>query len=569
MGNSSDSASDKKWPYRKLVSRRSLLKTALAAGGTILAAACAPSSQPASKPAGGASSSPTSAPSNPAGAAATSVTPAAGTIKRGGTIIGAQQNNWEHFDPHRNTLPAYAYREIYNSLVRLQVQPDGTLKATPDLALSWELKNDTATFKLREGVKFHDGSDWNAQVAKYNIERMKDAKSAAKSYVASVKSAEVVDPYTLKLTLNAPSGPLLSNLSQAADALPYMISMEMAQKAGDKYGTSPETTAGTGPMKLIEWAPSNYHTVQRTGSYWTKGADGNPITYYDSLKIRFIADDSVRVTELRSGNVHLIDNVAAKDIPAAQQDSSIDLVQNPYQFSCYLFCFSAKSEKFKNVKLRQAVQYAIDREALAKVLGQGVGEAMYYFLTPGYVGYDAKLPHYSVDLAKAKQLVADAGYPSGVTVSLAVSNREIDTKQSQMLKQMLAAAGITVNIDLLDRTAWGDKMHSLQYEMATYWTNVRPDPDSIMAPRFQTGQDKNYSGMSDKAMDELLDKGRGSYDDAVRADAYGQVQKSIYESAWYGPLWYGKYYTGYSKKLQGRLVTQEPQWDLREAWLAS
>jgi peptide/nickel transport system substrate-binding protein len=491
-----------------------------------------------------------------------------GSPRRGGTLIFAEQNDTQTFDPHRSTGGSPAYGMVYNTLVSWQVQPDGTLKAAPDLALSWELDGASAVFKLRQGVKFHDGSDWNAEVARFNLERMNDGKSQARAFVSGIKSIEVVDTYTLKLNLAAPQGSLLSNLSQAADQRPYMISRAMADKAGDNYGTSPETTAGTGPLKLVEWVPGSSHVAQRTGTSFEQGLDGKPLPYYDTLKVRFVADDTVRLTELRSGNVHVMDTIQPKDVPVAKKDAALNVDENTYQKSCYQFTFSVKSPKFADLKLRQAVHYAIDRVAMAKVLGQGIGEPHYWFLTPGYLGYAESLPHYTLDPARAKQLVVDAGYPNGVDIGLLIINRSVDQQEAQMLKQMLGEVGIRVNIEVLERLAWLARVQTLDYDMGIYQTGVRPDPDSILAGRFQTGEGKNQAGMSDPTMDDLLAKGRGSYDDAVRAAAYHEVQKRIFDTAWYGTMWMKQYFDGYSKSVVGRVPSQSG-FDLHRVWLSA
>jgi peptide/nickel transport system substrate-binding protein len=579
------------------LTRRQFFRRAFAAGFSggaiiVLAAACGTSAPATSAPVGSApptgSGSPattkaaTSAPADgtpSAGAAAPATTKAttsgsasqaqdAGPPQRGGAIIGAQQGDWKGYDPHRNNAAAQ-YSLIYDSFVNWAVQPDGSMKAEPALATEWQLTNDTATFKLRQGVKFHDGSDWNAEVAKFNIDRLLGPKSTATAYVSTIKSAEVVDPYTLKLNLKSASGALLSNLSQAADNQVFMISKALVDKVGDdNYGTAPEKTAGTGPMKVVEWVQGSYHVLQRTGNYWQQGTDGQPLPYFDSLKVRFIADDSVRMVELRSGNVQIIDSVQPKDIQAARQDTALELVENPYQVTAFQFTFSTKHGPFAdNPKLRQAVAYALDREAVAKVLGAGIGIPMYYFLTPGYLGYDDTLPRYSFDAAKAKQLVVDAGYPNGLDVSLSIINRVLDTQQAQVLKQMLDGVGIRVTIDALERLAWLDKIKNLQYDMVTYQTGVRPDPDSILAGRFETGADKNYAALSDKMMDDLLGKGRASYDNSVRATAYHEVQKRIYDTAAYGTIWYKKYFDANRKEIKGRTHGQTGDWGLATAWV--
>jgi len=492
---------------------------------------------------------------------------AAGTPKRGGQILMAQQGDWTGYDPHRQNS-ASLFNYIYDSLVNWEAQSDGSLKATPALATEWQLTDNAAIFKLRQGVKFHDDTDFNAEVVKFNIERMKDAKSAAKAYVAAINSVDVVDPYTVKLNLAGPTGPILSNLSQAADSHGFMISKAMAEKAGDKYGTSPATTAGTGPMKLVEWVPTSYAIVQRTGTHWQMGKDGQSLPYFDSIKTRFIADDAIRFVEVRSGNVQLTDNLQPKDVPTAQQDPALAVLENPFQTTAYQFMFSTKTGPFSNnLKLRQAVHYAINREAVAKVLGLGTGTPMYHFLTPGYLGYDEQLPHYDFNLAKAKQLLAEAGFPSGLEIRLTMINRAVDTQQAQILKQMLEAVGIRVTIDPLERLAYNQKVATLDYDMATYLTGARPDSDSILSGRFQSDADKNYAGMKDPTMDALLVKGRSSYDDKVRAAAYKEVEARIYETAWFGTIWYRKYYDAGRKEIRGRVLTQEADVGLRSAWI--
>src|SRR5438046_3155353 len=200
--------------------RRFLLTSGLTSTAALLAACGAPgASSTQSGPTAPVSTGPTAAPASggqtsrptPAAAAAT------GAPRRGGELLVAEQNDTQTFDPHRATGGSPAYGMVYNTLVRWDPQPDGTFKAGPDLATDWRLDGTTATFTLRQGVKFHDGSDWNADVAKFNLERMNDAKSQARAFVTGITSIEAVDASTLRLRLSAPLGSLLSNLSQSAD----------------------------------------------------------------------------------------------------------------------------------------------------------------------------------------------------------------------------------------------------------------------------------------------------------------------------------------------------------------
>jgi peptide/nickel transport system substrate-binding protein len=537
------------------MTRREFLRVAGIAAGVAALSAWAPA--PASIP----------LTAMPRQAAPTAV-PTAGAPKRGGTLVMGAQNDTSTLDPHRSSGPSSVQSLVYDSLIRWDVDAKGNCGPAPALATTWTFEGSTVVMKLRQGVKFHDGSDFNAEVAKFNLERMNDSKSVARAFVSAIKTIDIVDPYTIKLNLTGPSGSLLSNLSQAADSRPWIISKAMAEKAGDKYGTSPETTAGSGPMKLVEFVVGSHHVLQRTGQYWEKGEDGQPLPYYDTMRWRFIKDDSVRATELRTGNIQWQDILATKDIAPLQKDPNFVLAENPFQMTCYQFTFSAKSEKFADANIRKAAHYAIDREAMAKVLGQGFGAPHYWFLTPGYLGYDEKLPHYSFDPAKAKQLLADAGFKNGIDASLLIINREGDQQEAQILKQMLGDVGIRLNIEALERVAWLDKVATMKYDMAIYQTGVRPDPDSILAGRFQTGEQKNQAGMSDPVIDDWLAKGRASFDDTVRAAAYAEVQKRIYETAQYGTIWMSSIYGAFSKKVKNWKMLQSGA-DIRYAWLES
>jgi peptide/nickel transport system substrate-binding protein len=153
-----------------------------------------------------------------------------------------------------------------------------------------------------------------------------------------------------------------------------------------------------------------------------------------------------------------------------------------------------------------------------------------------------------------------------VDVNLLIINRAVDQQEAQVLKQMLDEAGIRTTIEVLERLAWLARVQTLDYELGIYFTGLRPDPDSILAGRFQTGEGKNQAGMSDPTMDELLAKGRGSYDDTVRAAAYKDVQTRIYDTAWYGTIWMKQYFDGFSKSVQGRVPVQGG-FDLQHVWL--
>jgi peptide/nickel transport system substrate-binding protein len=572
---------------RRLIARSATVGVGLTTMGGLLAA-CGGDDDPTATPetaAPPAATDPTATPdaAQPPAAADPTATPAAAapdvtptqppatggdTPPRGGSITMATQNDWPSYDPHRQSASPGGIVMIYNALTALDVTGDA-IEVAPELALSWELTEEYADFTLREGVRFHDGSEWNAEVLQFNVERLGDDQSFGRTFVATVESVEVISPYVARMHLSAPTGPLLSNFSTSADGRTYMISKQMAEQAGDDYGSSPETTAGTGPMRVIEWVSGSYDVIERTGEYWETGADGEPLPYFDRLRTQFTAEDSVRALSLRSGDIDYATNIASRDLAALESDANIEVVENEFQSTSYqfVFCTLPGRQFTDNLDLRKAIHYAIDREAMAEILGQGVGQPSYYFLPPGMLGYDDTLPHYYFDPDLARQHLEAAGFPNGVDVPLIVINRELDVQQAEMLQQMMANVNIRLNIEVMERLAWIARTEAGDFDFATYQTGVRPDPDSLIGARWESGSGRNQGQLSDPTMDGYLAEGRSSYDDEVRAEAYRNAQRYIYETAWYGTMWTRRYFAGHRTRVRDITPMYEGTPNFRNTWV--
>ncbi|MFN8525938.1 MAG: ABC transporter substrate-binding protein [Chloroflexota bacterium] len=558
-------------------SRRLVLKLALGAGATGLLAACgqqapapkaeAPKPAEAAKPAAPQVAVPTPPQAAPAQAAAKpteapapakpaeAAKPAA-AAKRGGTLKLHRQNDWPTLDPHTAQTSSLDMPLVYDYLTRIDRNPaNGAWEVKPSLAASWELPDpQTVLMKLRPNVKFHDGTDFNADAAKWNLERMiNHPKSAAKVHTSTIDKIEVVDPTTLRLKLKAPSPVLFVNLSSDADNATAMISPTWAEKVGD--AEIAKSSVGTGPFKLAEYQPSNQITYKRWDGYWKNGADGKPLPYVDEVTVKYQQDWNAALVQLRSGEYDMIIGFAGKDVPTVQ--SAQNLVYRPvdWQATMYQIVFNAKEgKKFageKMKKVRQAILYAIDREAMAKALGGGIGAANYYHLVPGQVGYSDKVPKYSFDLAKAKQLMAEAGFASGLEVTMDFISRPEDTQNAQLYQQMLAQIGVKINLQPSERVAWVQKTLAGDYDMGTFLSGVRPDPDLVLGYRFAKGGPGNYSLWESADLNKLLDEGRVTYDTAKRQEAYEKAQAIITDEAYVGFIWRRSGTIATNKALQG------------------
>jgi peptide/nickel transport system substrate-binding protein len=497
-----------------------------AAAGSPAAAAPAQSAPAAAKPAAPAAAA------NPAMAAAND------TPKRGGTLKAVVQNDFVTMWPMITTGPTAGV--CYDWLVRWRKGDDGTWGPKPGLAESWELSDNAAVFKLRKGVKFHDGSDFNADAVKYNVDLwVKHPKSIAKNFLATVNKdnpSEVVDDYTVKINLTAPAGPLLAVLSDG-ERETGIFSKAAHQKLGDD-GMNLQAV-GTGPFIFDQFQSGSLLNVKKNPNYWDKGLDGQPLPYLDAINYRFVPDDSVRFNELRSGNADIAMLLRGRDVPAIKADPNLNYFEDPQQGRLYRFFFNAQKPPFKdNLKLRQAIQYSIDREAVAKAVGGGVGVPNYYDLTEGTLGYDPSVPKYTFDLDKAKALMKEAGVTTPLNVRFTYITREADTQQAQILQQLVSKIDIKLELEGLERVAWGQKVRqNNDFEMASQQTDSSLDPDTSLTQGWAPDGPAAYVRPNEPQIQELLKEGRSTYDVAKRQATYVKCATAMFETAWWGHMW--------------------------------
>jgi peptide/nickel transport system substrate-binding protein len=488
--------------------------------------------------------------------------------KRGGMLRAVVQNDFVTMWPPITTGPTAM--ACFDCLVRWRKGDDGRWGPQPGLAESWELSENAAVFKLRRGVKFHDGSDFNADVVKYNVDLwMKHPKSIAKSNLRAVNAenpAEVVDDYTVKINLTAPAGSLLSVLSDGARET-GIFSKVAHQKLGDD-GMNLQAV-GTGPFVFEQFQSGSQLIVNKNPNYWEKGLDGQPLPYLDKIHYRFVPDDSVRFVELKSGNADIAQLLRGRDVPAMKADPNLNYSEDPQLGRLYRFFFNAQKPPFKdNLKLRQAIQYAIDRDSMAKAVGGGIGAANYYDLTEGNLGYDPSVPKYTFDLAKAQALIKESGVTTPLPVRLTVITREADLQQAQILQQMLDKIGVKIDIEGLERVAWGQKVRqSNDFEMATQQTTTPLDPDTISQAWAPDGP-AAYVRPNEPQIQDCLNEGRTTYDVNKRQATYAKCATQMYETAWWGHMWIQPYNYLTNKKLKISSPFYSEDWREWSMWFS-
>ncbi len=515
------------------LSRRTLLRSAAVAGATTalstLLAACGSTSAATATPKVAAAVTVTGATT-----AATIVTsaaspaaqsPSAGAPKRGGTIKAEINSDVANLDPMPSTLlvDRQVLYNIYDSLVAI----DKDLKIIPSLAESWQTPDPkTYIFKLRQGVKYHDGTDFNADSVKWNIERyLTDKRSLRGPEIGFVQTVEAMDPYTVKFNLKAPFAPLLANLSDRAG---MMVSQKAAEAGGIDFTRKP-LGGGTGAFKFIEWVKDDHIALERNANYWKKDASGTALPYLDKVTIRPIVDATVALTNVKTGDVDVSHYLPAKDYASVKAGKEI-ILQETTGLGYASIALNVRDEPFNKKELRQAFAEAIDRDQLLKTIFFDVGKPAYGAFPPSNFAYDPNFKPYTGNASKAKGYLKAGGKPDGFTCEMKIRSGDPETSQlAQLVKDQVAKAGITMNLIQIDYpTLVADQQAGKYQANLTGWSG-RIDPDGNVYNQLHTGTPNNL--YSNPQVDDLLDRARAASDQAQRKEMYQQVQKLVADDA--------------------------------------
>ncbi|MBM7856069.1 peptide/nickel transport system substrate-binding protein [Desulfohalotomaculum tongense] len=422
---------------------------------------------------------------------------------------------------------------IYDNLVRYK--PDST-EIEPALAESWESNEDKTqwTFHLRKGVKFHDGTPFNAEAVKFSIERQlppnrTDAMPYASFVFEPVKAVEVVDEYTVKIILKEPYAPFLANMAMCMAA--PIVSPTAVKKYGDDYISHP---VGTGPFKFVKWERGQSIELVANKDYW----DGPP--KLDKLIFKFVKENSVRASELMTGSIDAMDGVDPNDVKTLEENGVI-VTKNPGMNINYLAFFCNK-EPFNNPKLRQAVSHAINRDAIVEHLYQGLATKANGPLPSFIPGYDKELKPYEYNPEKAKQLLAEAGYPNGLKVTLLTYTNPrpynpVGQKLAEAIQNDLKKVGIDVEIRAYPWKEYKQVVSPVivkEGDMMIYgWIGDNGDPDNFLTllDSKEIAGSLNSAKYANEKVDKLLVEGRKEFDMAKRAEIYSELQQILVKDA--------------------------------------
>src|SRR5437867_11352600 len=442
------------------------------------------------------------------------------TPRKGGTLRVGFYIEAATMDPHLSgsKIDRQIYHNIYEPLVALDVK----LGIKPGLAESWQQPDPkTLIFKLRRGVKFHDGTDFNAEAARFNFTRMKtEPKSVRKGEVASIDSVEVVDPYTIKVNLRRPDAALLATLTDRAG---MMVSPKIIQERGPELERNAKG-AGTGPFQFAEWVKDDHILLKRNDSYWNR--QGGP--YLDQIRYRPIPDDTVKLQSLQAGEIHVMDYVQPRDVAAVKADRNAVVVDVPSPAD-FAYQLNHARPPFSTKALRQAVAFALDLEQIVKGVWLNVGVPANGPIPPTSWAYDRSIAPIKRDLARSKAKLAEGGQPNGFSFTLTTNNIPINVQEAEVIQAQLREAGITMKIKLVDSATLISDGNNKNFEMISYQWSGRPDPDGNTYQFYKTtpGTSLNWSGISNPQIDALLDRSREVSGQAERKKLFSDLTRIL------------------------------------------
>jgi peptide/nickel transport system substrate-binding protein len=442
----------------------------------------------------------------------------------------------------------YVGRIVFASLCDKLFDIDEKLNIVPQLALSHETSDDgkQVIIKLRPNVKFHDGEPLDAEAAKYSLERHLTMQgSFRRPELAAVDKVEVVDPLTIKLVLKTPFSPLLSQLT---DRSGMMVSPKAAKEAGDKFAQKPVCA---GPFKFVERLQQDRIVVEKFADYWNKDN-----VHIDRITYVPIVDSTVRLANLKAGQLDLVERVAATDIKEVRDNPRLKLATVTEIGYQSMTINVGKGEPAKgplgsDPRVRKALELSIDRDAINQVVFNGEYVVGNQWISPENPYYQEKFPVPKRDVAKAKQLLQEAGVKTPITIDYMVPQNPETRQTAEVIQAMAAEAGFDMKIRVVEFATSLKEAEEGRFQAYMLNWSGRPDPDGNLYIFAKSKAPQNYGGYSDPQVDAWLDEARTKSAQAERKAIYEKVAEKFLNEGSLIYLFHRKWFIAHTARLQG------------------
>jgi peptide/nickel transport system substrate-binding protein len=435
----------------------------------------------------------------------------------------------DSMDPHWSTLggQAEALRHVFDTLV----MADDKLQLKPGLAVSWKSIDETTwEFKIRQGVKFHDGSELTAEDVKFSIDRIPvvTGPMSMTIYTKQVRDTRVVDKYTLHVRTKTAAPTLPNDFIRL-----FVVAKSIGMDARNEQFNSGKAAIGTGPYRFVSWAPKGDMVMKRFDGYW---GEKQP---WEQVIRKEIPSDPARMAALKSGQVDLVNYVPATDYASMQRDKSVDTfiadtvyilnitpnVKETLPKPVKVDGKEIAANPLRDARVREAMDLAIDRKTLVRIVLEGLGRPANQLMPANFFGGSKNLPERPFDVNKAKQLLTDAGYPKGFEIDFFCTNNRLpgDSAVCEALSQMWARAGLKVNANALNGTVFFPAQQKGEYSLwMSGWGTLTGEASYTYGSLVHTADATmglgafNKQGYSNPAVDKLLEEGSRTMDDNKR-----------------------------------------------------
>ena len=414
----------------------------------------------------------------------------------------------------------YVGRIVFASICDKLFDIDDKLNVVGQLATGHETSADgkSMTIRLRSGVKFHDGEPFNAEAAKFSLERHLTLQgSFRRAEIAQIDKVEVLDPLAIRLQLKTPFAPLLAQLTDRAG---MMVSPKAAQALGDKFGTAPVCA---GPYRFVERVAQDRIVVERFTDYWDKSR-----VHIDRIVYRPIQDSTVRLANLKSGQLDLLERLLATDAPQVRKDPKLKLATGTelgYQGITINLTNGDKSNSplGKDARVRRAFELALDRDAINQVVFNGINTVNNQWVSPANPYYQAKFATPKRDVARARALLKEAGVTTPLALDFMVPNNPETRAVAEVMQSMAAEAGFDLKIRVTEFATSLNEAEKGNFQLYMLAWSGRTDPDGNIYSFASCKGPLNYGRYCNAEMDALLDKARTVTAVPERKALYEQV----------------------------------------------
>ncbi len=465
---------------------------------------------------------------------------------------------------HRNRETETIIRNMYDGVLTR----DSNMQVVPELAESYQqIDATTFEFKIRKGVTFHDGSPMTAQDIKYTFDRLTQENamggqtSPRKGLLGPLASVDIVDPDTVRFSLAEP-WPILPAM------LPFqeVVSKAFVEKVGSE-GLATQVN-GTGPFKLVEWRKGDSVIMERFDGYYGGATDIPPVgkACVDRVIFKIIPESASRVAALLAGDVDIINELPAHSMNQVASNANTQ-VKTVRGTRTYFVALNTTRPPFDNPKVRKAANHVLNKQLIIDKILSGTATPLNGVLSPDAFGFKADLPTYEYDVAKAKALLAEAGHPDGIDVTLDVDGPFKDTAEA--IASVLSKAGIRTRVEVGESSLlvkkWRQDPEKTGDMWFTSWGNGSLDPADIVEPTLQTGGRGNSAGYANARVDELLKSASTELDRDKRIALYHEAQTIVNDEAPWIFLWLPQEIYGVSKRLSGWQPSADSRINLHDA----